>query len=156
MMRTLGFLGAFAFALGIVALLGTGCPPENDSLKKVIIKALSNDGCRGCETCNPIAGEGEPAVEGEGEMPPEGEGEILPEGEGEIAPEGEGESGSLTISIQPAASIADGAQWFVDDETPRESGETVSALTPGSHVLSFKVLAGWIKPVTQAIDILPG
>jgi|GEM_PF-1866869 len=291
MMRTLGFLGTFAFALGIVALLGSGCPPENDHLKKVIIKALSNDGCRGCESCTPIEGEGEPsegepAVEGEGEMPaegevslegegeitegegevspegegeitvegegeivegeavegegevlpegegepvvegegemlpegegeitvegegeilegeavegegevlpegegepvvegegeillegepvlegegeilPEGEGEILPEGEGEIIPEGEGElvegegeSSSITVTIEPAGSITAGAQWFIDDGAPRDSGVTVSGLAPGSHVLSFKVLAGWIKPATQLIELLPG
>ena len=87
MMRTLAFLSTFTFALGIVALLGTGCPPENDTLREVIIKALSNDGCRGCESCNPIEGEGEPsegepAVEGEGEMPAEGEESF--EGEGEV------------------------------------------------------------------------
>ena len=82
-----------AFALSVIFL--TGCPSLNDEARDVFIKALENDGCRGCEGCNPeegegeAEGEGETAIEGEGEEIPEGE--EYPEGEGEMRVEGEGE-----------------------------------------------------------------
>lgn len=112
MARTFILFVVATVVVGMVGILGTGCPPANDDLQKVIIKALSSDGCRGCDSCNPDEGEGESpegempsegeaSVEGEGELlegelvegenQPEGEGEILDEGEGESQIEGEGE-----------------------------------------------------------------
>ncbi|NLV43766.1 MAG: hypothetical protein GXY07_04625, partial [Candidatus Hydrogenedentes bacterium] len=101
-------------------------------------------------------GEGETLPEGEGEILPEGEGETLPEGEGEIIVEGEVETSSLTILIQPAASITDGAKWFLDGGTAQESGTTIEGLAPGNHIVTFGVLAGWIKPPSQSIELMPG
>ena len=104
------FVSVLVLSMGMVAVLGTGCPPASNDLQKILIKALAKDGCRGCDSCEPDEGEGEPPegetssegevivegegeaiIEGEGEVPAEGEGEILPEGEGESLPEGEGE-----------------------------------------------------------------
>ena len=115
--RTFFLLAAVVFVVGVVGVLGTGCPPPNNDLQKIIVKALEKDGCRGCDSCEAEEGEGETEGEGElpeGEIPSEGEavegettegepiegepvegepveGEVLPEGEGEVLPEGEGE-----------------------------------------------------------------
>ena len=98
MARGVYFLNALVIAFGMLLLFGTGCPSLNENTPSLIIKALSGDGCRGCDGCapeegeEPEEGEGEVPTEGEGEVQPEGEGEAPIEGEGEILPEGEGEA----------------------------------------------------------------
>lgn len=89
MARGVYFLNALVIAFGMLLLFGTGCPSLNENTPSLIIKALSGDGCRGCDGCAPE--EGEEPEEGEGEVPTEGEGEVQPEGEGEAPVEGEGE-----------------------------------------------------------------
>ena len=99
--RTFIFVSVLVFSIGMVAVLGTGCPPPNNDLQKIFANALKKDGCRGCDSCEPEEGEGESP---EGEIPLEGEtsvegeeegepveGEGLPAGEGETRIEGEGE-----------------------------------------------------------------
>jgi len=92
MARTLILFTMLVFVVGLIGALVTGCPPGNNDIQKMIIKALSGDGCRGCDGCEPEEGEVEGELEGEsaGE-----EGEVLFEGEprneGELQNEDEGE-----------------------------------------------------------------
>lgn len=57
--RTFIFVSVLVFSIGMAAVLGTGCPPPNNDLQKIIVKALEKDGCRGCDSCEPEEGEGE-------------------------------------------------------------------------------------------------
>ena len=45
--------------------IGTGCPPDRAVWQKVLFKAVSGDGCRGCNSCEPEEGETEGESEGE-------------------------------------------------------------------------------------------
>ncbi len=62
--------------------------------------------------------------------------------------------GSLSVTIIPQSAIDAGAQWRVDDGPWQNSGETVSGLSVGQHVLRFKDLVVWTKPVDQMATIL--
>lgn len=60
--------------------------------------------------------------------------------------------GTVTVSIQPAEALADGARWFVDGGAPRASGQSVTNLAAGSHTVQFSNLAAWVEP--EAVDVL--
>jgi hypothetical protein len=62
-------------------------------------------------------------------------------------------TGSLAVTITPAEAAAAGAQWKVDNGTWRNSGDTVSSLTIGSHTLAFKDISNWIAPQAQTVQI---
>ena len=62
-------------------------------------------------------------------------------------------TGSLTVTIQPSAAGSAGATWSVDGGTSQRGGNTVSGLSAGTHVLSYGVVAKWIKPVSQKVTI---
>ena len=66
------------------------------------------------------------------------------------------QTGSLTVTITPAAAVTAGAQWRVDSGAWRNSGTSASGLTQGSHLLSFKSIIGWVTPVTQTVTIAAG
>ncbi len=63
------------------------------------------------------------------------------------------QTGSLTVSIVPAAAAGDGASWNVDGQGPNASGTTVSGLSVGSHTVSFNGIAGWNAPGSQTVSI---
>ncbi len=63
---------------------------------------------------------------------------------------------SLTVNILPAAANTAGAQWILDGGAAHASGATVTGLTPGSHIVSFNVLAGWIKAVSEPVVVTAG
>ncbi|HOV85663.1 MAG TPA: RHS repeat protein [Syntrophobacteraceae bacterium] len=62
-------------------------------------------------------------------------------------------SGSLTMALSPARAVDDGARWNVDAGVWQPSGATVSGLSVGSHVVSFKTLAGWTTPAAQNLAV---
>jgi hypothetical protein len=66
------------------------------------------------------------------------------------------ENGSLTINIQPAAAISNGASWAVDGGPYQGSGTTVGDLAPGTHLVSYSTIAGWNAPVNHQVTILEG
>jgi phosphatidylethanolamine-binding protein (PEBP) family uncharacterized protein len=82
------------------------------------------------------------------------------EGEGEAPPEGEGEpglNGTLTVTLQPAAAIAAGAQWTMDGgATWKSSGATLNDIVPGSVTVGFKPVSGWTTPASQTVSVNPG
>ena len=65
-------------------------------------------------------------------------------------------AGSLTVSINPGAAIAAGAQWRVDAGKWQKSSATVSGLAVGTHAVEFEAIAGWAKPANQNITIQAG
>jgi hypothetical protein len=62
-------------------------------------------------------------------------------------------AGSLTATVEPMGARNAGAQWRVDGGAWRNSGATVTKLLPGSHVVSYKEVAGWTKPEDQNVNV---
>jgi hypothetical protein len=62
-------------------------------------------------------------------------------------------TGSLQVSIFPAAAANGGAQWQVNGGAFQNSGATVSGLSVGNHTVSFKPLSGWTTPSDQIISV---
>ncbi|MGO9020109.1 MAG: hypothetical protein ACLQVJ_17370 [Syntrophobacteraceae bacterium] len=61
--------------------------------------------------------------------------------------------GSLTVTIEPAEAIADGAQWNVDGGGLQSSGVTVSGLSVGKHTVAFSSISGWTTPASKTVTI---
>jgi len=65
-------------------------------------------------------------------------------------------TGSLTVNIEPQGALDAGAQWGVDGGTFRNSGVTVTGLSPGQHTVSFKLIQFWFQPANQVVVIVAG
>jgi hypothetical protein len=63
------------------------------------------------------------------------------------------QTGSLQVTIAPAAAITNDAQWQVDGETLQNSGATVSGLSVGFHTVSFSTVSGWTTPANQSVSV---
>src|SRR5674476_897433 len=59
------------------------------------------------------------------------------------------QDGSLQVTLAPAGAVSAGAQWQVDGGAWQSSGATVSALSVGSHTVTFKAISGWTTPSSQ-------
>jgi hypothetical protein len=66
------------------------------------------------------------------------------------------QTGSLQVTILPAAVATIGAKWQLDGGTFYASGATLSGLLPGSHTLSFNTALGWSTPANQQVTITYG
>ena len=66
------------------------------------------------------------------------------------------QTGSLTVTIAPAAAITAGARWWVDNGTSQSSGTTLSGLSVGTHTISFSSLPTWTTPEKITIIIAKG
>jgi hypothetical protein len=66
------------------------------------------------------------------------------------------QTGSLQVTILPAAVVTVGAKWQVDGGTLQASGATLSGLLPGSHTVSFNTALGWSTPADQQVTITNG
>ncbi len=53
------------------------------------------------------------------------------------------QTGSLAVTISPAAAVTAGAQWRVDGGAWQTSGTTVSGLSLGTHSLEFSTVTGF-------------
>jgi len=62
--------------------------------------------------------------------------------------------GSLQVTITPQAAIYAGAQWRVDGGEWQKIGALNIAI--GNHVVDFRDIPGWPKPVTQPIAVQAG
>ena len=65
-------------------------------------------------------------------------------------------TGSLLVTINPAAAVNAGAQWQVDGGAFQNSGVIVSNLSPGDHTISFKPISGWTTPTNQIMPVTAG
>jgi hypothetical protein len=66
------------------------------------------------------------------------------------------QTGSLKVTLLPAGAVTAGAQWQVDGGSFTASGLTVTGLSPGSHVVAFKTVTGWISPADQTATVTAG
>jgi hypothetical protein len=64
--------------------------------------------------------------------------------------------GSLTINLSPSGAVSAGAQWRVDGGSYRNTGETATSLTPGSHTVSFKSVSGYTTPADKSVSVTSG
>jgi hypothetical protein len=64
------------------------------------------------------------------------------------------QTGSLCVTIFPAAVVAAGAKWYFDGGyAPQASGTTLTGLLPGVHVVTFNTALGWEPQSGQAVCI---
>jgi membrane protein implicated in regulation of membrane protease activity len=66
------------------------------------------------------------------------------------------QTGSLTVTISPAAAVSAGAMWNVDGGSWQASGASVFNLSVGSHTVAFKSITGWTTPSSQTATITNG
>lgn len=62
--------------------------------------------------------------------------------------------GSVRVIITPSDAISAGAQWKLDDGVWQNSAVTLSNVSLGSHIISFKPISGWETPSNQNITIV--
>ena len=62
-------------------------------------------------------------------------------------------TGSLKVTLGPAAAVTAGARWNVDGGAWRISGTTASALSAGRHTVAFKAVTGWVAPVAATVYV---
>ena len=63
------------------------------------------------------------------------------------------QTGSLQVTLSPAAAVTAGAKWQVDGGTPQSSGATVANLSAGNHTVSFTTISGWTTPANQTVSV---
>jgi uncharacterized delta-60 repeat protein len=62
----------------------------------------------------------------------------------------------LQVTITPSCAVGDGAQWQVDGGSFQNSGDTVTNLVPGKHIVAFNLVGGWTTPINQTVTITVG
>jgi len=62
-------------------------------------------------------------------------------------------TGSLRVLVSPAAVVAAGAQWRIDEGPWQDSGASVADLVPGAHTLEFSLVDDWGRPPTRTVQI---
>ena len=62
----------------------------------------------------------------------------------------------LTVSVQPVEAWQDGASWCLNHGGWMASQESQIAVTEGTHIVSFKGLAGWREPLSSVIEVRGG
>ena len=65
-------------------------------------------------------------------------------------------TGSITINLSPSDAVSAGAQWRVDGGNYRNTGDTATGLTPGSHTVSFKSVSGYTTPTDKSVSVTSG
>ena len=64
------------------------------------------------------------------------------------------DTGSLQVTIVPQGAIDSGAKWRVDSGSWLNSGEIVTGVSVGLHVVEFSDIANWTKPDNQSVTIV--
>src|SRR5438094_9327450 len=67
-----------------------------------------------------------------------------------------GIAGGLTVIIQPAEAVADGARWSVDGGPQGVSGVPADGLLPGRHTVQFRNLPAWLEPEATEVLVIGG
>jgi len=65
-------------------------------------------------------------------------------------------TGSIQVTLTPAAAAAAGAAWSVAGRQPRASGATETGLPPGRAAVQFERIPGWREPAAQEVVIVGG
>ena len=66
------------------------------------------------------------------------------------------DKGSLKVTLNPQGAIDVGGKWNVDGGDWQDSGETVSDLTLGDHIVNYKSISGWSCPASDTVIIIAG
>jgi hypothetical protein len=66
------------------------------------------------------------------------------------------QNGRLTVTLQPAAALLQGALWRVDGGPWLSSGATASNLTVGLHLINYQTATNWIEPSPDIVTINEG
>jgi hypothetical protein len=64
------------------------------------------------------------------------------------------QSGSLQVTILPAAAANAGAEWQLDGGAFQASGAKLGSLAPGAYTVAFNVVSGWTPPVEKQVTIV--
>lgn len=64
--------------------------------------------------------------------------------------------GSISVTLLPEGAVSAGAQWRVDNGTYRNSGDVVTGLSPGTHVISCKSIGGYSAPSSHSVTVAGG
>lgn len=63
-------------------------------------------------------------------------------------------SGSLKVDLSPSDAILAGAQWNIDGQEWRNSGDLINDLPIGEYNINFKYVSGWQVPASKKVTIL--
>lgn len=63
-------------------------------------------------------------------------------------------TGSLKATILPQGAIDAGAKWTYDSDVVERDSEAIVSLAAGSHVVKYKVTAGYTKPADQTVTVV--
>jgi hypothetical protein len=64
------------------------------------------------------------------------------------------QTGSLTVTLTPAAAVAAGARWRIKgDSTWRDGGYIQSGIVVGSYTVEFRGVSGWTAPGDKPVQI---
>ena len=75
---------------------------------------------------------------------------------GFLTPVAATQSGSLQVTLRPAAAVTAGAQWNVDGGAWQNSAATVTGLSVGSHTVNYKAVTGYTAPASESVSITNG
>uniref|UniRef100_UPI0040565000 right-handed parallel beta-helix repeat-containing protein n=1 Tax=Candidatus Electronema sp. TaxID=2698783 RepID=UPI0040565000 len=71
-------------------------------------------------------------------------------------------TGSVRVTISPADAVAAGAKWKIKPagstsfQGPYSSGDTANNLAPGSAVVQFVDVTGWVTPAEKTVPVVAG
>jgi len=63
---------------------------------------------------------------------------------------------ALQVTLAPADAVAAGAEFQMDGGAWQPAGTLLTSLSPGSHIIAFNSIAGWVAPVSQSITLTNG
>ncbi|GMW00543.1 MAG: hypothetical protein AMXMBFR84_16800 [Candidatus Hydrogenedentota bacterium] len=63
------------------------------------------------------------------------------------------DTGSLTVTLSPPEAVTAGAGWQVDGGDWHATGDTVSGLATGNHVVTFRGVDHWVEPTALNVSI---
>ena len=64
-----------------------------------------------------------------------------------------GQGGALQVTISPSGAVLAGATWQVDGGADQISGALLTDISAGSHLVTYKPVAGWMPPPDQFVDV---
>jgi surface antigen len=62
--------------------------------------------------------------------------------------------GNVGVTITPPQVIPLGAKWCLDEGVWKNSGETLTNISIGSHTIKFQPVANWVTPASKSIMVL--
>jgi len=65
-------------------------------------------------------------------------------------------TGSIQVTINPAAAVSAGAMWQVDSGSWQSSGAMVNGLSNGNHTVAFSSISGYTPPLSQSLAVVAG